>query len=68
MKWLSLSGAAEYIDVSNDTISRRAVPWADQPVPGCIRWKYLKLGENTRQERRYFSEDLEALLVPAVSP
>jgi len=59
-QWLSLSGAAEYLDVSNDTISWRAVPWSDEPVSGMIRWKSLKLGEGTRQERRYFVEDLEA--------
>ena len=65
MKWLSLSGAAQFLDVSTDTISRRAVPWQDEPITGRVRWKYLKLGEGTRQERRYCVEDLEALLVTA---
>jgi hypothetical protein len=41
--WLALSGAAEYIDVSTDTISRRAVEWPKDnvPVPGKVRYKYL---------------------------
>ena len=62
--WLSRKGAAEKLDVSVDTIERRAIPWQDDPVPGRLRYKHLKLGEETRQERRYCEEDLEALLVP----
>ena len=62
--WLSRKGAAEKLDVSVDTIERRAIPWQDEPVPGKLRYKCLKLGEETRQDRRYCEEDLEALLVP----
>ena len=62
--WLSRKGAAEKLDVSVDTIERRAIPWQDELVLGKLRYKYLKLGEETRQERRYCEEDLEALLVP----
>jgi len=62
--WLSRKGAAEKLDVSVDTIERRAIPWQDDPVLGKLRYKHLKLGEETRQERRYCEEDLEALLVP----
>lgn len=62
--WRSRSGAADFLDVSTDTIERRAVPWQDEPVPGKIRFKLLRLGEDTRQERRYYQQDLEALLVP----
>ena len=62
--WLSRKGAAEKLNVSVDTIERRAIPWQDDPVPGKLRYKCLKLGEETRQDRRYCEEDLEALLVP----
>jgi hypothetical protein len=62
--WLSRKGAAEKLDVSVDTIERRAIPWQENPAPGKLRYKYLKLGDQTRQDRRYFEEDLEALLVP----
>jgi hypothetical protein len=62
-KWLSLAGAAEYLDCSKDTILRRAVPWSIEDVPGRIRFKYLRLGEDTRMDRRYWVEDLDALLV-----
>ena len=62
--WLSRKGAAEKLNVSVDTIERRAIPWQDDPVPGKLRYKCLKLGEETRQDRRYCEEDLQALLVP----
>ena len=62
--WLALSGAAEYIDVSTDTISRRAVEWPKDNllVPGKVRYKHLKFGDATRQERRYYVPDLVAML------
>ena len=62
--WLSRKGAAEKLDVSLDTIERRAIPWQDEPLAGKLRYKYLKLGDETRQDRRYCEEDVEALLVP----
>ena len=61
--WLSRKDAAKKVSVSVDTIERRAVPWQDQRVPNRIRFKLLKLAEDTRQERRYFEPDVEALLV-----
>ena len=63
MKWLSLSNAADYINVSTDTVGRRAIRWQSEAQAGRIRYKLLKLGEDTRLQRRYFVEDLEALLV-----
>jgi hypothetical protein len=60
--WLSRKEAAGKISVSVDTVERRAVPWQDQRVPQRIRFKLLKLAEDTRQERRYFEPDVEALL------
>jgi hypothetical protein len=49
--WLSRKGAAEKLAVSVDTVERRAIPWQDDPVPGKLRYKYLKLEEETRQDR-----------------
>lgn len=60
--WLSRREAARKISVSVDTIERRSVLWQDEPVPGKLRYKRLCLGEDTRQERRYFEPDIEALL------
>jgi hypothetical protein len=60
--WLSLAKAAEYLDVSKDTVLRRAVEWSDEPVPGKVRTKYLILGIDTRQDRRYFLPDMERWL------
>ena len=60
--WLSRREAARKISVSTDTIERRSVPWRPEPVPGKLRYKLLKLGEDTWRERRYFEPDVEALL------
>lgn len=65
-KWAGLSGAAELIDVSVDTILRRAIEYPGDPTEihlhpcpeGKVRFKKLKLGKNTRQERRYYTPDL----------
>jgi hypothetical protein len=62
--WLSRREAARKISVSGDTIERRAIPWQDEPVPGKIRWQFLKLGQNTWRDRRYFEPDIEAFLEP----
>ena len=62
-QWLSRSAAARKISVSVDTIERRSISWRPDPIPGKLRYKYLKLGEDTRRERRYFEPDVEALLV-----
>ncbi len=48
---------------SVDTIERRSIPWQEEAVIGKLRFKLLRLGEDTRQERRYFEPDVEALLV-----
>lgn len=61
--WLSRKQAAAKIGVSVDTIERRALPWQECPVRGKIRFKLLRLGEDTRKERRYCEPDVEALLV-----
>jgi hypothetical protein len=60
--WLSRLKAAQKISVSVDTIDRRAVEWTADPVPNRIRYRHLKLDDGTRQERRYYEKDVEALL------
>ena len=60
--WLSLAKAAEFLDVSKDTVLRRAVEWSDETVPGKVRTKYLVLGTDTRSDRRYYLPDLERWL------
>jgi hypothetical protein len=64
--WASLSAAAEFIDLSTDSILRRAVEFRGDPdeihlhpcPEGKVRYKKLKLGKDTRQERRYYVPDL----------
>jgi hypothetical protein len=48
------SFVASQLSVSTDTINRRAVEWQAGHVKNRIRFKYLKLDESTRQERRFF--------------
>jgi hypothetical protein len=68
--WVSLDKAAEFVDVSKPTILRRAVyfnkPVAEIEVCPCpegkVRFKKLKLGKGTRQERRYYIPDLRLWL------
>jgi hypothetical protein len=63
--WLTRRDAARKIGVSVQTIQRRAVPWNDNAgfMSGKVRFKFLKLDDDTRQERRYYEPDVEALLV-----
>ena len=64
--WATLSGAAELIDVSVDTILRRSVDYPGEPdeihihpcPKGKVRRMKLKLGEGTRQNHRYYTPDL----------
>jgi hypothetical protein len=68
--WGSLSKAAAVVDVSDDTILRRAVEFTedpdeieDHPCPARkVRFKRLDLGEGTRQERRYYLPDVRKWL------
>ena len=63
--WLSRKDAAKKIGVSVQTIQRRAIAWEVDGgfIPGKVRFKLLKLDDDTRQERRYYEPDVEALLV-----
>lgn len=64
--WVSLSKAADFVDLSKPTILRRAVYFdkraQDIDLYSCpedrVRYKRLKLGKGTRQERRYYVPDL----------
>lgn len=58
--WLSLQRAAAHLNVSKDTILRRATNWQDQPIKGRVRRKKLQLGDHTRQDSRYYRPDLDA--------
>lgn len=59
--WGGLNKVVGIIDVSEDTILRRAAEFKgdvndiqNQPCPeGKVRFKMLRLGKATRQERRY---------------
>jgi hypothetical protein len=61
--WLSRKEAAAKISVSTETIDRRALAWQKEPMANRIRYKLLKLGDDTRKQRRYYEPDIEAMLV-----
>jgi len=64
--WARLSDAAKFIGVSPDIILRRGVEFHGNASEihlrtcpdGKMRHMRLKLGDNTRQERRYYVPDL----------
>ena len=60
--WLSAKEAAKKLNVSTDTIGRRAIPWQDAGEPYKVRYKYLVLDEGAEPVRRYYEPDVEALL------
>lgn len=60
--WVSLGTATKLIDVSDDTIERRAMEWRPEPETHRIRYKLLVLGEYTRANRRYYLPDVIGLL------
>ncbi len=62
-EWLSKQQAAALIDVSHDTIERRAIPWTEQPVRFKVRFKYMKLDAESRPLPRYYRPDVEAFLL-----
>lgn len=69
--WLRCKTIAEILDVSRDTVERRAIPWQDHPVRHCFRYKLLELSPDTDPERRYYLPDVKTFLVnplPATQP
>jgi hypothetical protein len=60
--WVRAKTAADVVDVSRDTVERRGIPWQDHPVPHRLRYKLLRLSEETEPERRYYLPDLRNFL------
>lgn len=60
--WLTVAHAAAKLDVSEDTIYRREIPWQDDHVPGKIRSKDLFLDKAKKEGKRFLEDDLEAML------
>lgn len=65
--WLSARLAAKKADVSSDTILRRGIPWQEEPVPGRIRYKNLRLGPGSSAGRRYFDADVPTASHPTAN-
>jgi hypothetical protein len=56
--WVTVRGAMSYIDVSDDTITRRTIEWVEQQVPGKVRYKL----DPRTQEKWFCKADLDAWL------
>jgi len=56
--WLTLRGAMSYIDVGDDTITRREIEWCEQQAPGKVRYKI----DPRTGEKWFYREDLDAWL------
>ncbi len=64
VQWVSCQHAAAMIDLSVDTIQRRAIPDDDKVgyVDGKIRFKELGLNPGKVGDRRYYAPDVLLLL------
>lgn len=67
-RWVKAKSLAALLDVSRDTIERRAVAWQETPVPHRFRYKWLQLDAATPPERRYFLRDAEQCLFDPTRP
>ena len=67
-RWVKAKSLAALLDVSRDTIERRAVAWQETPVPHRFRYKWLQLDPTTPPERRYFLRDAEQCLFDPTRP
>lgn len=61
--WVGLSAAAAILDVPEQTILERAVPWQPAPLPLHVRFRLLCLNNEANGAPRFFAPDLEAWLV-----
>src|ERR1700690_711991 len=62
--WVKCVTVADYLDVSRDTIERRAIEWDDKVgyVPHRFRYRLIELNEGKPGQRRYYFADAEAFL------
>lgn len=65
---MRIERAAEFLDVSRDTIEKRLVDWQDSCVPFRIRCARIQLKEGGSAIRSCFRADVEALLHEPPSP
>jgi hypothetical protein len=62
--WLTIADAARKLSISEDSISRRAIPYTpgSSPVAGKVRYKDLYLDTGKKEGRRFLESDLELML------
>lgn len=67
-EWVTISTAAALVDVTEETISKLAVPWQEAEAPHRIRFRLLVLEAGSKGEPRFFAPDLQTLLLNPESP
>lgn len=66
--WIKASSAAARVDVHRATIEKAGVPWTNAPVKHKVRYRNLVLKEGSSGHRRYYRDDVDALLIQPQSP
>jgi hypothetical protein len=61
-RWVKCATLCAYLDISDDTVTRRAVAWQDDPVPHKFRFTEMVLNEGKEPEKRYWFPDAKAFL------
>jgi hypothetical protein len=61
-RWVKCATLCNYLDISDDTVARRATPWVEEHVPHKFRWKEMSLNEAAKPEKRYWFPDALAFL------
>lgn len=61
-EWLGGKDGAALIGLQRDAVERRAIPWQDTPVRYKVRFKEMRLDPGKKPVRRYFRNDILALL------
>jgi hypothetical protein len=61
-RWVKCATVCNYLDISDDTVLRRAVPWQDDPIPFKFRYKEMTLDAGGKPEKRYWLPDVVGFL------
>jgi hypothetical protein len=61
-RWVRCVTLCNFLDISADTVARRATPWQETPVPHKFRFRELMLDAGAKPEKRYWFPDALSFL------